>query len=141
MASPRHLSRLITMQSLYQYEVRGGDLLSILKHHLQENASKIDDTSFAEELGKKSKKHLSKILKIIQKHAPQWPLDKMNKVEKAILILGVCELIDPCKDVPPNVAINEAIELAKTYGEESSSKFINGVLNSVVHDPKLITSD
>ena len=74
------------------------------------------------------------IEKLIKKHAPEWPIEKMNPVERVILTLGICELLYPEKDVPVNVAINESIELAKTYGDESSSKFINGVLNSVAHD-------
>jgi N utilization substance protein B len=63
----------------------------------------------------------------------------MDPVERAILVLGICELIDPEKDVPVNVAINEAIELAKTYGDESSGKFINGVLNAVAHDKEAVS--
>ena len=80
------------------------------------------------------KKNQKPIEKYIRKHAPEWPLEKMNPVERVILTLGVCELIDPEKDVPMNVAINESIELAKTYGDENSGKFVNGVLNSVAHD-------
>ena len=72
--------------------------------------------------------------KLIKKHAPEWPLDKMNTVERVILTLGICELLYPEKDVPVNVAINESIELAKAYGDDNSGKFINGVLNSVAHD-------
>jgi N utilization substance protein B len=61
----------------------------------------------------------------------------MDPVERVILILGICELLYPEKDVPVNVAINEAIELAKTYGDDNSGKFVNGVLNAVAHDKTL----
>jgi len=134
MASWRHLSRVIVMQSFFEYEARGGDLEVILKYNLNEYGDKISETSFAEGLSKKIEKNYADIRAMIKKHAPEWPVEKMDPVERAILFVGICELIDPEEDVPVNVAINEAIELAKTYGDESSGKFINGVLNAVAHD-------
>jgi N utilization substance protein B len=137
MASWRHLSRVIVMQSFFEHEARGGDLDVILTYNLNEYGGKISDTLFAESLSKKIEKNYADIRAMIKKHAPEWPVEKMDPVERAILFLGVCELIDPEKDVPVNVAINEAIELAKTYGDENSGKFINGVLNAVAHDKTL----
>ena len=134
MASWRHLSRVIVMQSFFEHEARGGDLDAILAYNLNEYGEKVSDTSFAENLSKKIEKNYADIRAMIKKHAPEWPVEKMDPVERAILFVGVCELIDPEKDVPVNVAINEAIELAKTYGDESSGKFVNGVLNAVAHD-------
>jgi len=134
MASWRHLSRVVVMQSFFENLIRGGDIQEILEYNLNEYGGKIDDTAFAKNLTKKMNRDKKKIETIIKKHAPEWPIDKMNSVERVILILGICELINPEKDVPLNVAINEAIELSKVYGDESSSKFINGVLNSVAHD-------
>lgn len=134
MASWRHLSRIIVMQSLFESLVRNASLEEILEYNLKENGSKITDTTFAKNLAKKIYRDKKKIEKLIEKHAPEWPIDKMNSVERVILTLGISELIDPENDVPVNVAIDEAIELAKTYGDENSSKFINGVLNSVAHD-------
>lgn len=134
MASWRHLSRVIVMQSFFESLIRSESLENILEYNLKEYGEKVDDTTFAENLAKKIKKNQEKIEKLIRKHAPEWPLEKMNLVERVILTLGICELIDPEKDVPLNVAINESIELAKTYGDDSSSKFVNGVLNSVAHD-------
>lgn len=122
------------MQSFFENLMRIESLENILEYNLKEYGEKIDDTTFAENLAKKMKKNQKKIEKLIKKHAPEWPLEKMNSVERVILTLGICELIDPEKDVPVNVAINEAIELAKTYGDENSGKFVNGVLNSVAHD-------
>ncbi len=134
MASWRHLSRVIVMQSFFEHEARGGDLEEILGYNLDEYGEKITERDFSENLAKKIDKNFARIRELIKKHAPEWPVDKMDPVERAILVLGICELIDPEKDVPVNVAINESIELAKTYGDESSSKFINGVLNAVAHD-------
>lgn len=137
MASWRHLSRVVVMQSFFEHEARAGDLRAILKYNLQEYGEKITDYNFAENLASKIEKNYAEIRELIRKHAPEWPVDKMDPVERAILVVGVCELIDPEKDVPVNVAINEAIELAKTYGDENSGKFVNGVLNAVAHDKTL----
>ncbi len=137
MASWRHLSRVVVMQSFFEHEARGGDLLEILEYNLEEYGQKISDIDFAYNLTKKIESNFAKIRELIKQHAPEWPVEKMDPVERAILVVGVCELLDPEKDVPVNVAINEAIELAKTYGDESSGKFINGVLNAVAHNKKL----
>ena len=122
------------MQSFFENLMRDTGLEVILEYNLKQYGEKVTDTDFAESLAKKMKRDQKKIEKIIKKHAPEWPLEKMNLVERVILTLGISELLDPEKDVPVNVAIDEAIELAKTYGDESSGKFINGVLNSVAHD-------
>lgn len=134
MSSWRHLSRVIVMQSFFEYEARGGDFEQILDYNLAEYGEEISDNFFAKNLLKKIESNYADIRSVIKKHAPEWPVEKMDPVERAILFLGVCELIDPEKDVPVNVAINEAIELAKMYGDESSGKFVNGVLNAVAHD-------
>ncbi len=133
MASARHLSRVIVMQSFFEHEARGGDFQQILDYNLKEYGFDIPDPEFAHHLAKKMEQHYAAIREIMKKHAPEWPLEKMDPVERAILVLGISELLDPEKDVPVNVALNEAIEMAKTYGDEMSSKFINGVLNAVAH--------
>jgi len=122
------------MQSFFEHEARGGDLEEILAYNLDEYGAKITERGYADNLMKKIENNFARIRELIMKYAPEWPVDKMDPVERAVLVLGICELIDPEKDVPVNVAINEAIELAKTYGDESSGKFINGVLNAVAHD-------
>lgn len=137
MASWRHLSRVIVMQSFFEHEARGGDLMEILKYNLKMYGEQISEPSFAHNLTKKMEAHYGRIRDFIKQYAPEWPMEKMDPVERAVLVLGICELIDPEKDVPVSVAINEAIELAKTYGDESSGKFINGVLNAVAHDKTL----
>lgn len=134
MASWRHLSRVIVMQSFFESQQRPADLEEVLEYNLSTYGEKIEDPSFAKSLASKMKRDQKKIDQLIEKHAPEWPLEKMNPVERVILTLGISELMDPEKDVPVNVAINEAIELAKMYGDDNSGKFINGVLNSVAHD-------
>jgi len=134
MASWRHLSRVIVMQSFFENLARPRELEDILAYNLKEYGERITDTAFAENLAKKMKRDYKKIEKAIKKHAPEWPLEKMNPVERVILTMGISEITDPEPDVPVSVAIDEAIELAKTYGDENSGKFINGVLNSVAHD-------
>lgn len=139
MASWRHLSRVIVMQSFFEHEARAGDLGEILAYNLSEYGDKISDRSFAMNLAQKIDKNFARIRGLIIKHAPEWPVNRMDPVERAILVLGICELIDPENDVPVNVAINESIELAKTYGDENSGKFINGVLNAVAHDKDAVS--
>lgn len=133
MASSRHLSRVIVMQSFFEHEARGVDFDEVLRRNLKEWGQDMKDPSFAVNLGDKMLKHLKKSQALIVKHAPEWPLDKLDPVERAILTLGITELLDPEPDVPVNVAINEAIELAKTFGDDNSGKFVNGVLNAVAH--------
>ncbi|MBI5422081.1 transcription antitermination factor NusB [Candidatus Peregrinibacteria bacterium] len=137
MSSWRHLSRVIVMQSFFEHLIRGNDLQAVLERNLAEYGQKIADRSFCEGLIRVMKENQKKIDKLIHKHAPEWPLEKMDPVERVILILGVSELLYPEKDVPVNVAINEAIELAKSYGDDNSGKFVNGVLNAVAHDKTL----
>lgn len=137
MASWRHLSRVIVMQSFFEHEARGGNLMEILEYNLKEYGQKISDFEFSRNLCRRVEENFAKIRELIKTHAPEWPVDKMDPVERAILVVGICELITPEEDVPVNVAINEAIELAKTYGDDTSGKFINGVLNAVAHDKKL----
>lgn len=137
MASWRHLSRVVVMQSFFEYEARGGDFMVILNYNLNEHSDKLSDGLFATNLAKKIEKNYPTIRQLIKTHAPEWPVEKMDPVERSILVLGICELIDPEKDVPVNVAINEAIEIAKVYGDDNSGKFVNGVLNAVAHDKTL----
>ena len=133
MASWRHLSRIIVMQSFFEHEARGGNFDDVLAYNLKEFGDKITDTGYALNLAEKIQRHFPTIRGMIKHHAPEWPVEKMDPVERAILVLGICELIDPEPDVPQNVAMNEAIEIAKMYGDDTSAKFVNGVLNAVAH--------
>ncbi|MDB5179264.1 MAG: putative transcription termination factor [Patescibacteria group bacterium] len=135
MASNRHLGRIVAMQTLYEHDFRGGDtstleLSPILQRNLDEFRSSIDDTNFVEDVVDGVHGHQEAIDGIIGPAAPEWPVDQIAKIDKIILRIGVYELMIK-RDVPPKVAINEAVELAKTFGGENSSKFINGVLGTI----------
>lgn len=135
MASNRHLGRIVAMQTLYEHDFRGGteegqDLGPILERNLDEFRNNIDDTQFVEDVVDGVQKHQQDIDAIIGPAAPEWPVEQIAKIDKIILRIGVYELMIK-RDVPPKVAINEAVELAKTFGGENSSKFINGVLGTI----------
>lgn len=131
----RHLSRSIVMQSLYEWDFSGkkpDDLQGIVEKNIQEFGPGLEDQTFIWQLVTGTVQHLDEIDKIIEKAAPEWPLDQITIVDRNVLRMGLFELIYGNKEeVPPKVAINEAIELAKTFGGESSGKFINGVLGTV----------
>lgn len=131
----RHLSRSIVMQSLYEWDFNGrkeGALDNIAEKNIHEYGPGLEDPGFVWQLIKGIIKNMPQIDKIIEKAAPEWPLDQITIVDRNVLRIGLYELLHANKDeVPPKVAINEAIELAKTFGGESSGKFINGVLGTV----------
>jgi len=130
----RHLSRSIAMQSLYEWDFSGKkkDLEKIIKKNTQEFGPGLEDTALVWQIITGVVKHLFSIDKIIEKAAPEWPIDQITVVDRNILRIGLYELLYADKaEVPPKVAINEAIELAKSFGGESSGKFVNGVLGTV----------
>ena len=131
----RHLSRSIAMQSLYEWDFSGkkeGTLKRIVEKNIKEYGPGLEDTSFVWQLINGVKDNIVNIDKIIEKAAPEWPIDQITIVDRNVLRMGLYELLHANKEeVPPKVAINEAIELAKTFGGESSGKFINGVLGTV----------
>ncbi len=134
----RHLSRSIAMQSLYEWDFAGKkkeDLDKIVEKNIAEFGPGLEDKDFIWELVRGVIKKISSIDKIIEKAAPEWPIDQITIVDRNVLRMGLYELLYGNKeDVPPKVAINEAIELAKTFGGESSGKFINGVLGTVYNE-------
>lgn len=131
----RHLSRSIAMQSLYEWDFKGKKpeaLEKIAEKNIKEFGPGLEDTDFVWQLIKGVVSHISDINKIIEKAAPEWPIEQITIVDRNVLRIGLYELLYAKKEeVPPKVAINEAIELAKTFGGENSGKFINGVLGTV----------
>ncbi|HUD03868.1 MAG TPA: transcription antitermination factor NusB [Candidatus Paceibacterota bacterium] len=133
----RHLARSVVLQALFEGDIRKyseKEIGAVIKRDISEFAPESDagDLSFIEALGKNVLKKQPELDEIISKAAPDWPLDKISIVDRNILRIGLYELLFSDKnDVPPKVAINEAIELAKGYGGENSGKFVNGVLGSV----------
>jgi len=132
--SSRHLSRSIAMQSLYEWDFsnRQLNLEKITERNIKEFGPGLEDEDFIWELVTGTVEHLEEINEIIKKAAPQWPIDQISIVDRNILRLGIYELLyEDKKAVPPKVAINEAIELAKSFGGENSGRFVNGVLGTV----------
>ena len=130
MPSSRHLSRVVVIQTIFAYEFHKGDPEALLEYIAREFEGKVSDLSFAYELLNGVLTNVKSIRAEITKFAPEWPVDKISPVDRAILEIAVFEMMF-VKDVPPVVAIDEAIELAKTFGSESSQKFVNGVLNAI----------
>ena len=134
----RHLSRSVAMQSLYEWDFRGRkkeNLSEVVDRNIKEFASGLEDTSFIHQLVDGVMKHLDQLDKIIEKAAPQWPLEQIAVVDRNVLRLGLFELLfGNREEVPPKVAINESIELAKSFGGDSSGKFVNGVLGTVYRE-------
>jgi len=135
MASERHILRSIVVQTLFAWEYNGGDLNGLLDYNMVNRAGSIKDRTFAVQLLERVIRHRDESLEKIQKYAPEWPLEKIAGIDRAILEVSITELMFD-KDMPALVAINEGIELAKDFGNESSSKFINGVLSSLYDDCK-----
>jgi N utilization substance protein B len=130
----RHLARIIALQTLYEWDFKGkkGFPSEILERNFQEFAPDLKDKDFSRELVKGTIEHLAEIDEIISKAAPQWPIEQIANIDRNILRLGVYELLfGDKKAVPPKVAINEAIELGKSFGGENSGRFINGVLGAI----------
>ena len=135
----RHLSRSIVLQTLFEWDFslpdkknNESDIKETLKRNLKEFAPGFEDDTFVFTLIEQVLKKHKVIDEIIEKAAPDWPLDKISIIDRNILRIGLTELLfGDRKEVPPKVAINEAIELAKTFGGENSSKFVNGVLGAV----------
>lgn len=136
MASNRHTSRIAVMQALFAWEFRGGEPEEILKYMVEQFHPKLTELDFAEATLKGVLGKRDEIRGIIETTAPEWSFDKIAPIDRVILEIGVYEIVEST-DVPPVVAINEAIEIAKEYGNESSPKFINGVLSTVMkaHKP------
>ena len=132
----RHLSRVIVMQSMYEYDFREkSDIFEIANRSLEAYKEECDKKYIRENLSQ-IVKNIPEIDKIIGDAAPEWPVDQIAKIDKAILRVAVNELIFN-QSAPPKVVINEAVEIAKIYGSENSSKFVNGVLGTLYKkDPR-----
>ena len=144
--SSRHLLRSVAMQSLYEWDFESslirddnqkekfnkGRLDKIVKDNIEEYSAGIENNDFVTELVSGVFKNIQEIDSLIKKFAPEWPLEQIMIIDRNILRIGIYELMfSKRKDVPAKVAINESIELAKTFGGRSSGKFVNGVLGSL----------
>ena len=130
----RHLSRSIVLQSLYEWDFYGkkGVLKNIVERNIKDFGPGLEDLDFIFKLSEGVEKHMPEMDRIIEKAAPEWPIAQISIVDRNVLRIGLYELLYADKEeVPPKVAINEAIELAKTFAGPTSGKFINGVLGTV----------
>ncbi len=137
MASNRHLGRIIALQSLYEYDFRErlGDATAnieeILDRNLERYSDKIDDKDFVRRLTIGVNRAGRQLDAVIAPVAPDWPLNQIAIIDRDVLRIAVFELSEFHGMVPPKVVINEAVELAKAFGSENSSRFVNGVLGTI----------
>jgi N utilization substance protein B len=136
MASNRHLGRIVALQTLYEFEFRteskdtSVDVDDILVRNLERYKTTIDDKEFVGTLVRGVLNECNNLDAKIQPIAPDWPIDQIARIDRSILRIGLYELLFQSEVIPPKVAINEAVELAKAFGSDNSSKFINGVLGT-----------
>jgi N utilization substance protein B len=128
----RHLARTIAMQTLYEWDFNGkkGNLHELAEHMIADQGPGLDDPAFVFAILDGIEANRVEIDAHITSTAPEWPLEQITIIDRNILRIGIYELLF-AKEVPPKVAINEAVELAKHFGGESSGKFINGVLGTL----------
>ena len=129
----RRSSRELALKFLYQFELNGGDLDEQIQLFLERNSSQEDVENFMKELVVSLIDKIEEIDEIIQKFSDHWVLDRMTVIDRNILRMGTCELLF-IFSTPPKVVINEAIDIAKKYGNEDSPEFINGILDKVYNE-------
>ncbi|MFY9484748.1 MAG: transcription antitermination factor NusB [Patescibacteria group bacterium] len=129
----RHLSRTVAMQIIFEWDFRSNTKLNEIVSRSIERFGEDVDNEYVITTVEGIKKHQDEIDAKILEVAPDWPIEQIASVDKAVLRLSIYELLF-VRDIPPKVAINEAVELAKTFGGENSSKFVNGVLGTVYRD-------
>ena len=130
MAGKRRKARIIALKALYELDSVGHELPEILARLLEENPAPADVVTFVQELVSGVLEHREEIDAVIRQKAPAWPLEQVAVIDRNILRLAIYEILIDNR-VPVRAAINEAVELAKSFGGESSPKFVNGVLGSI----------
>lgn len=137
MSANRHLGRIIALQTLYEQDFReecedtSFDLEAVLARNIDRYHTMVEDQSFIEQLVRGVNKRQTEIDAVLGPVAPEWPIDQIARMDRVVLRIGTYELLHST-DAPPKVVINEAVELAKAFGGDNSSKFINGVLGTVL---------
>ena len=135
MSQSRHLSRIVVMQTLYEWDFRPeSKVADILLRNFTEFDGQVDEV-YARKVVEGTIAAKDQIDQLIIKAAPDWPIDQVAMIDKNLLRIAIFELLyDKEEEVPPKVSINEAVELGKQFGSENSSKFINGVLGTIYKD-------
>lgn len=137
MASNRHLGRIIALQTLYEQEMRQDaadkdfDIEVVLNRNIERYKDMLDDIDFIKQLTMGVTQQADQLDIKLQPVAPEWPIDQIARMDRLVLRIGLYELENEA-DVPPKVVINEAVELAKAFGGDNSSKFVNGVLGTLL---------
>lgn len=137
MASNRHLGRILALQTLYEYDFRSDcsdpnlELDEVLERNIARYRETVDDHDFVKELVRGVTNAASQLDEVLQPIAPEWPIAQIARMDRLVLRMSLYELLSNA-DVPPKVVINEAVELSKAFGGENSSKFINGVLGTIL---------
>ena len=145
MASNRHLGRIIALQTLYEEEFRreAGDVdlisIEVLERNIARYRDMVDDIDFIKNLVNGVTAHATELDLKLQPVAPEWPIDQIARMDRIVLRIGLYELENEA-DVPPKVVINEAVELAKAFGGDNSSKFVNGVLGTLLREREAAAS-
>lgn len=137
MASNRHLGRILALQTLYEHDFRRDcgdttvDLAEILARNVERYSKTVDDQAFIAALTRGVEACVEDLDAVLQPVAPEWPIEQIARMDRLVLRMSLYELLHP-GDVPPKVVINEAVELSKAFGGENSSRFINGVLGTIL---------
>lgn len=130
----RRKARIAVLQVLYETDIAGHPPGEVLERSLLAKPLPTEAEAFARSLLSGVLAHRRRLNELISKHAPEWPLDQMAVVDRNILRIAIFEMGDPNTDTPAKVAINEAVEMAKVFGSDSSPRFVNGVLGALVAD-------
>lgn len=145
MASNRHLGRIIALQTLYEQELRHEagdaefDVKAVLERNIARYKDMVDDVDFIDKLVNGVLAQAAELDARLQPVAPEWPIDQIARMDRLVLRIGLYELENEA-DVPPKVVINEAVELAKSFGGDNSSKFVNGVLGTLLREREAATT-
>jgi transcription antitermination protein NusB len=138
MASNRHLGRIVALQTLYEQDFRitcndkSFDLNTVLRRNIGRYKQALQDVDFVNRLVQGVNEKSEYLDSVLQPIAPDWPIDQIARMDRIVLHIGAYELMYESKAIPSKVAINEAVELAKAFGGDNSSKFINGVLGTLL---------
>lgn len=139
MSANRHLGRIVALQTLYEEDFRREcddkslDSKKVLARNIDRYSETIDDKSFIKKLVQGVEVKQQELDDIIRPIAPEWPIEQIARMDRIVLRIGVYELLFE-EGTPPKVVINEAVELAKAFGGDNSSKFINGVLGTILRN-------
>lgn len=131
MTSSRRQARILALQTLYEVQLTGHDPMEVLERHLRDEPLPDAVRSFAEELVRGVRENQRFLDKLISEAAPTWPIEQMSPIDLNILRIAIFEIL-LYRKTPIKSSINEAVELAKTFGADSSGRFVNGVLGTIV---------